>query len=251
MRKRITPCSRRGSRWMSLARWSKAYCHSQSTTCTTPWSLASSCLLLAQLHQLLEAPPPLLPPDFMRRAHRLGQREELRREARDLARAGDHAAHAAPRLPLDLVDPVGDEGLGCRDHHLGRAGLHRQHLVALGIAGAHGRRRSCPRRPSAGRCAGSPGRRGAASHCVSASMSSDGRPTHGASTRWPDAPADAARSRPASSARSCAAPRRRRSRRPRAATPPGVRQSIGPTWAARGGAAGSGCGGAHQGTITA
>ena len=32
MRKRITPCSRRGSRWMSLARWSKAYCHSQSTT---------------------------------------------------------------------------------------------------------------------------------------------------------------------------------------------------------------------------
>ncbi|KAF1036247.1 MAG: hypothetical protein GAK34_03334 [Delftia tsuruhatensis] len=32
--------------WMSLARWSKAYCHSQSTTRTTPWSLASSCLLL-------------------------------------------------------------------------------------------------------------------------------------------------------------------------------------------------------------
>ncbi len=31
---------------MSLARWSKAYCQSQSTTCTTPWSLASSCLLL-------------------------------------------------------------------------------------------------------------------------------------------------------------------------------------------------------------
>ena len=46
MRKRIAPMSRRGSRWMSLARWSKAYCHSQSTTCTTPWSLASSWLLL-------------------------------------------------------------------------------------------------------------------------------------------------------------------------------------------------------------
>ena len=27
---------------MSLARWSKAYCHSQSTTWITPWSLASS-----------------------------------------------------------------------------------------------------------------------------------------------------------------------------------------------------------------
>ena len=46
MRKRITPWSRRGSRWMSLARWSKAYCHSQSTTWITPWSLASSCLPL-------------------------------------------------------------------------------------------------------------------------------------------------------------------------------------------------------------
>ncbi len=46
MRKRITPCSRRGSRWMSLARWSKAYCQSQSTTRITPWSLASSCLLV-------------------------------------------------------------------------------------------------------------------------------------------------------------------------------------------------------------
>ena len=41
---------------MSLARWSKAYCHSQSTTCTTPWSLASRRLArLAQFHQLLEA----------------------------------------------------------------------------------------------------------------------------------------------------------------------------------------------------
>ena len=41
MRKRTAPVSRRGSRWMSLARWSKAYCHNQSTSCTTPWSLAS------------------------------------------------------------------------------------------------------------------------------------------------------------------------------------------------------------------
>src|SRR5687768_17154178 len=31
---------------MSLARWSKPYCQSQSTTCTTPWPLASRCLLL-------------------------------------------------------------------------------------------------------------------------------------------------------------------------------------------------------------
>jgi hypothetical protein len=31
---------------MSEARWSNAYCHSQSTTWTTPESLASSCLVV-------------------------------------------------------------------------------------------------------------------------------------------------------------------------------------------------------------
>ncbi|MNK71102.1 hypothetical protein D3C87_905430 [compost metagenome] len=65
MRKRITPCSRRGSRWMSLARWSKAYCHSQSTTCTTLWSLASSCLLLLPSStSCSKLAPPVLPPAF-------------------------------------------------------------------------------------------------------------------------------------------------------------------------------------------
>ena len=44
MRKRTMPSSRRGSTWMSLARCSKAYCHSQSTMRTTWASLASSCL---------------------------------------------------------------------------------------------------------------------------------------------------------------------------------------------------------------
>ena len=42
----MTLLSRRGSRWMSEARWSKAYCQSQSTTWMTPESLASSCLEL-------------------------------------------------------------------------------------------------------------------------------------------------------------------------------------------------------------
>ncbi len=42
MRRRMAAMSRRGSRWMSLARCSNAYCHSHSTTWTTPWSLASS-----------------------------------------------------------------------------------------------------------------------------------------------------------------------------------------------------------------
>jgi hypothetical protein len=45
MRKRTSPTSRRGSMWMSLARCSKAYCHSQSTTLTMCASLASSDLL--------------------------------------------------------------------------------------------------------------------------------------------------------------------------------------------------------------
>ncbi len=46
MRKRTSPTSRRGSMWMSLARWSNAYCHSQSTTWTMCWSLASNCLFV-------------------------------------------------------------------------------------------------------------------------------------------------------------------------------------------------------------
>jgi len=37
--------SRLGSRWMSEARCSNAYCHSQSTMLITCWSLASTCLL--------------------------------------------------------------------------------------------------------------------------------------------------------------------------------------------------------------
>jgi hypothetical protein len=106
MRKRITPCSRRGSRWMSLARWSNAYCHSQSTTCTTPWSLASSCLLvLPSSTSCSKLAAPALPPAFLRRAHRLGQRKELGRVAVNVLRAGHHAAHtrgatgAPPRPP--------------------------------------------------------------------------------------------------------------------------------------------------------
>ncbi|MCY1369471.1 hypothetical protein D9M69_565160 [compost metagenome] len=66
MRKRITPCSRRGSRWMSLARWSKAYCQSQSTTCTTCWSLASSCLLaLPSSTSCSKLPKPAWPPSLL------------------------------------------------------------------------------------------------------------------------------------------------------------------------------------------
>ncbi|MCY1560116.1 hypothetical protein D9M68_972170 [compost metagenome] len=48
---------------MSLARWSKAYCHNQSTTCTTPWSLASSCLLaLPSSTSCSKLPKPFWPP---------------------------------------------------------------------------------------------------------------------------------------------------------------------------------------------
>ena len=50
---------------MSLARWSKAYCHSQSTTFTTPWSLASSCLLvLPSSTSCSKLLPALAPPAF-------------------------------------------------------------------------------------------------------------------------------------------------------------------------------------------
>ena len=45
IRKRTLPVSRRGSKWISLARCSKAYCNSQSTTLTICWSLASGLVL--------------------------------------------------------------------------------------------------------------------------------------------------------------------------------------------------------------
>jgi hypothetical protein len=41
MRKRTSPTSRRGSMWMSDARCSNAYCHSQSVMWTTWLSFAS------------------------------------------------------------------------------------------------------------------------------------------------------------------------------------------------------------------
>jgi len=60
MRKRMRPASRRGSRWMSEARCSKAYCSSQSTMCTTWRSSAPTSPLLpssTSCSKLSSAPP--------------------------------------------------------------------------------------------------------------------------------------------------------------------------------------------------
>ena len=91
----------------------------------------------AQLHQLLEAGAARVAAGLLRRAHRLGQCEELHRVTLDLARAGQHPAHRAPRLAFHLGHPVGQKGLGRGHHHLGRRHLHRQHAVALGVGRAH------------------------------------------------------------------------------------------------------------------
>jgi hypothetical protein len=91
----------------------------------------------AKFHQLLEAGTDRIAATFLRRAHRLRQREELRRVALDVLRIGHDAAHGAARLALHLVDPVGHEGLGGGDHHLVGRHLDRQHAVAFGIGRAH------------------------------------------------------------------------------------------------------------------
>src|SRR6218665_1018248 len=109
---------------MSLARWSNAYCQSQSTTLTTLWSLASSCLLLL--------PSSTTCPGLLRRPHRFGQGKEFGREAVDILWVGHHTPPRAPRLALHLGHPVVDERLGRGHHHFLRRDLHRQHLVALG-----------------------------------------------------------------------------------------------------------------------
>ena len=91
----------------------------------------------AQLHQLLKTAATRVAARLLRRAHRLGQRKELGRVAVNVLRAGHHAAHRAARLALHLGHPVVNEGLGRGHHHLLGRHLHRQHLVALGILGAH------------------------------------------------------------------------------------------------------------------
>ena len=93
---------------------------------------------LAQLDQLLEAGRAGIAAGLLGRTHRLGQRKEFRRIAVDVQGARHHPAHRATRLPLDLVHPVGEKGLGRGDDHLAAGHLHRQHAVPLGIAGAHG-----------------------------------------------------------------------------------------------------------------
>jgi hypothetical protein len=93
---------------------------------------------LAQLDQLLEAAKGIaLVAHLAGRAHRLRQRKELGDVAHHVLRRRDHQPHTLSGLPLDLGNPVDHKRLRRRHHHLGRADLHRQHLVALGVGRAH------------------------------------------------------------------------------------------------------------------
>ena len=93
----------------------------------------------AQLHQLLEAGGGRdAAAGLLHGAHGFGQREEFSRVAADVRRVGHHAAHHALALALHFGHPVGDERLAGGHHHFAAGHLHGQHLVALGVGGAHG-----------------------------------------------------------------------------------------------------------------
>ena len=139
MRKRTIPRSRRGSMWMSEARWSKAYCHSQSTIWTMCWSLASNWpVALAEFDQLLEARQAGGDLAACRRLlDRLGEVEELDQVARDVIGIGEDAADFLAQDRLQFLDPFADERLGGGDDDLARRHLHRQDAEAAGIGARH------------------------------------------------------------------------------------------------------------------
>src|SRR5581483_5949108 len=119
MRKRTMPLSRRGSTWMSLARCSKAYCHSQSTMRTTCASLASSVLFslpsstsCSKFESPL-APVVLLPAPLI-----------------DVERIRDHALDVALDDAGELGFPFAHERLGRRNGRFLGADADRQDAKA-------------------------------------------------------------------------------------------------------------------------
>ena len=134
----MTLRSRRGSRWMSEARWSKAYCQSQSTTWMTPRVVGVELLgALAELDQLLEVGERRALAHLGGVAHRARERIELGGVAGDLDRIDDHQADAPLGVRLDLRDPGRVERLAGRDRHVVDAEGERQRMAPLGIVDRH------------------------------------------------------------------------------------------------------------------
>ncbi len=132
------PWSRRGSMWMSLARCSNAYCHSQSTTRTTCASLASICLsAFSELDQLLEVGEPGNRRVLVRALDRFCEIVELDLVALDVERIRDDAPHLAPDDACELGLPFADVGLGGGDQRFGRIDGDRQDAKARGVGRGH------------------------------------------------------------------------------------------------------------------
>ena len=133
------PRSRRGSMWMSEARWSKAYCHSQSTIWTMCWSLASNWRLpLPSSTSCSKLDRPDVTSPLRRRLlDRLGEVVEFHQIARDVIRVGDHAADVLAQDMLEFRHPLADEWLGSGDDDLARRHLHRQDTETAGVGARH------------------------------------------------------------------------------------------------------------------
>ena len=169
----MTLRSRRGSRWMSEARWSKAYCQQPVDDLDHALVVGVELLVaLAELDQLLEVGERRRLAHLRRVAHRARERVELGRVAGDLDRVDDHQLDVA-RVCASISGTQRDvERLAGGDRHLGEA---------EGAAAARGAARRTDRHHvgdaadvdlAAGRCACRAASLRLASHSVSVSVSS-------------------------------------------------------------------------------
>ena len=141
MRKRTRPTSRRGSMWMSDARCSNAYCHSQSTMWTTCWSLASRCPCLPSSTSCSKLPTAQL--SLVRRLralHRAGEVEEFAQVTLDVGRVREDELDLELEDLGEFVGPRTDERLAGRHRQRTPVDGHRKDPVTLGVGIGHRRR---------------------------------------------------------------------------------------------------------------
>ena len=130
MRRRTSARSRLGSMWMSLARWSKAYCRSRSTARTTCWSELSSSASVPMSTNCSR-----LPMSSEERAHPLRllqaalEGEDLVDGLEDLGAKAQHRFHDVAGGVLEVVERRAVEGIHHGHGHAPPVEAHRHQQV--------------------------------------------------------------------------------------------------------------------------